>query len=160
MLTVSYYSIHNFPVCPHLGSQRNFVFSPSSLQINHSLKEGWTNILVPSLLFTRKTDRLSTRCWKSSQSSVPCRHTHCLDVTLGHRILFSKLPGFLAWKRVITYCYWNLMSIYDNRWCDVMKKRKKSINKSSIICIHLFFSCKKRSSLTVNTPENLALNHT
>lgn len=55
-----------------LGSHRNLVFSPSSLQMSHSLKEGWTNILVPSLLFTRKTDRLSTRCWKSSQSKVPC----------------------------------------------------------------------------------------
>ncbi|TNN84858.1 hypothetical protein EYF80_004903 [Liparis tanakae] len=43
-------------------------------RISHSLKEGWTNIRVPSLLFTRKTDRLSTRCWKSSQSSVPCSH--------------------------------------------------------------------------------------
>lgn len=66
-----------FPACSHLGSQRNFVFSPSSLQINHSLKEGWTNILVPSLLFTRKTDRLSIRCWKSSQSNVPCHHMQC-----------------------------------------------------------------------------------
>lgn len=48
------------------------VFSPSSLQMSHSLKDGWTNILVLSLLFTRKTDMLSTRCWKSSQSKVPC----------------------------------------------------------------------------------------
>lgn len=74
---------HSRLSCPHLGSQRNFVFSPSSLQINHSLKEGWTNILVPSRLFTRNTDRLSTRCWKSSQSSVPCSHTH----THTHRLV-------------------------------------------------------------------------
>ncbi len=54
-----------------LGSQRNLVFSPSSLHMSHSLKDGCTNMRVPSRLLTRNTDRFSILCWKSSHSSVP-----------------------------------------------------------------------------------------
>lgn len=63
------------PLTSDLGSQRNFVFSPSSLQMSHSLKEAWTNMRVPSLLFMRKGARSSARCWKSSQCSAAPRTT-------------------------------------------------------------------------------------
>lgn len=65
----------------YLGSQRNLVFSPSSLQISHSRKEGWTNIRVISLRLIRNIERFSILCWKSSHSKVP-----------------SMLPALMAWK--------------------------------------------------------------
>lgn len=65
----------------YLGSQRNLVFSPSSLQISHSRKEGCTNIRVMSLRLIRNMERFSILCWKSSHSSVP-----------------SMLPALMAWK--------------------------------------------------------------
>lgn len=55
----------------YLGSQRNLSFWPSSLHINHSLKEEWLSILLPSFLRNRKGDSCSRRCINSAQGSDP-----------------------------------------------------------------------------------------
>lgn len=73
----------------YLGSQRNLVFSPSSLQISHSRKDGCTNIRVMSLRLIRNIERFSILCWKSSHSSVP-----------------SMLPALMAWKMCSSVSGW------------------------------------------------------
>lgn len=55
----------------YLGSQRNLSSWPSSLHINHSLKEEWLSILLPSFLRNRKGDSCSRRCINSAQGSDP-----------------------------------------------------------------------------------------
>lgn len=55
----------------YLGSQRNLSSCPSSLHINHSLKEAWFSILLPSFLRNRKGDSCSRRCINSAQGSAP-----------------------------------------------------------------------------------------
>lgn len=111
----------------HLGSHRNFVFSPSSLQISHSLKDGWTNILVPSLRFTRKTDRLSTRCWKSSQSNVPCGRTHIVWLSL----LFTLVHRYYGFEQLHTL-FLKFTFCYRIQKCDV--QRAKAAVNLEIIC--------------------------
>lgn len=55
----------------YLGSQRNLSSWPSSLHINHSLKDACFRILLPSLHRRRKGDSCSRRCKNSAQCSVP-----------------------------------------------------------------------------------------
>lgn len=108
------------PSPTHLGSHRNLVFSPSSLQISHSLKEGWTNILVPSLLLTRKTDRLSTRCWKSSQSRVPCSHQNKVSLIFqpSSPVFFTTLcPKWLLSSCINGQCCCQLWYIWNSIVC-------------------------------------------